>query len=119
MKLNALLSGLTFVLFCTVGFSQTAKTPARQKHQANQKPQVNQKYALQQQKNKPKVKAGKLTKQEAKKLKILQKNSVKNNYSAKTNHVVTKKQKAIIHQKQKVAKGRSVQKKEHNLKKKQ
>ena len=66
MKLKAILSGLTLVLFCSVGFAQTEKKPMPKK-QYTQKP-LTKDQAVQQQKIKQGVKSGELTKKESTKL---------------------------------------------------
>ena len=106
MKLKTLLLGLTFVLFCTVGFAQTAKKIVIAK-QTNQKQRITQG-----------VKSGTLTKKEATKLRAQQKEIAKTKQAAKADGVVTKKEKAVIHQKQKSANQNIVRKKNNDVKKK-
>ncbi len=101
MKLKAILSGLTLVLFCAVGFAQTAKKPI-QKKQANQKQRITQG-----------VKSGELSKKEAFRLKAQQKEIAVTKRAAKSDGVVTKKEKAVINQKQKEA-SRNIAHKKHN-----
>ena len=117
MKLKALLSGLTLVLFCTIGFAQTKKTAAQQKQVAHQH-QFIQKQAVQQQKIKQGVKSGKLTKHEATQLRTQQKDIAKTKYAAKADGVVTKKERTVIHQKQKAADRNIHHKKQNKIKKK-
>ncbi len=112
MKLNAILSGLTLVLFCTVGFSQTGKRPIPRKKKV-EKHQVIKQQVVPQQKIKKGVKSGALTKKEAAKLRAQQQNIAKTKHAAKADGVVTKKEKAVIHQKQKAAK-RNIAHKKHN-----
>lgn len=114
MKLKALLSGLTLVLFCTVGFSQK---PILKKQQA-QKHQINKNQAVQQQKIAQGVKSGELTKKEATKLRSQQKEIAKTKQIAKSDGVVTKKERAVIHQKQKAANRNINRKKQNEIKKK-
>ena len=107
MKLKALLSGLTLVLFCSVGFAQSAKKP------------INKKQAVQQQKIKQGVKSGELSRKEATKLRAQQKQVAKAKHAAKADGVVTKKEKAVINQKQQKAAGNIARKKHNEVKKKQ
>ena len=106
MKLKALLSGLTLVLFCTVGFAQTEKKP------------VAKKQAVQQQKIKQGVKSGEQNKKEATKLRAQQKSIAKTKQAAKADGVVTKKEKAVINQNQQKAAGNIARKKHNEVKKK-
>jgi len=104
MKLKALLSGLTLVLFCAVGFAQTAK------------PKVVKKQAVQKQRIKQGVKSGEITRQEATKLRTQQKEIRQTKQAAKADGVVTKKERAIINKKQRAASG-NIARKKHNEKK--
>lgn len=106
MKLKALLSGLTLILFCTVGFAQKTNRP------------VHKKQAIQKQKITQGVKSGELTKKEAVKLRSQQKNIAQTKKAAKADGVVTKKERAIINQKQKAASGNINRKKHNEIKKK-
>ncbi len=98
MKLGALLSGFLFVFFCATGLAQ--------------KP-GNKKQVVQQKKIVQGVKTGELTKKEAAQLRHQQKNIAHTRKVAKSDGVVTPKEKAIIHQKQKRA-DKNIAKKKHN-----
>jgi uncharacterized membrane protein len=106
MKLKAVLSGLTLVLFCSVGIAQSAKKP------------INKKQAVQKQKITQGVKSGELTKKEATKLRAQQKNIALTKKAAKSDGVVTKKEKAVINQKQKAANQNILRKKNNAIKRK-
>ena len=116
MKLKALLSGLTLVLFCSVGFAQKEKKPMPKK-QYTQKP-LTQKQSIQKQKIKQGAKSGELTKKEATKLRAEQKQIAKAKHAAKADGIVTKKEKAVINQKQKAANKNIAHKKHNEVKKK-
>lgn len=106
MKLKTLILGLSFVLFCSVGFAQTAKKRVNAK-QINQKNRITQG-----------VKSGELTKKEATKLRAQQKEIAKTKRAAKADGVVTKKERAIIHNKQVRASGNIARKKNNEIKRK-
>lgn len=101
MNLKTLLLGLSFVVFCTAGFSQTTKK------------KVNKRQAVQHQKISQGVKSGELTKKEAVQLRKQQRNIAQTKRAAKADGVVTRKEKAIINQKQNKA-AKNIAVKKHN-----
>lgn len=93
--------GLTMVVFCATGFSQTTKK------------QVNKRQVVQSKKINQGVKSGELTKKEAVQLKAQQRNINQTKKAAKADGVVTPKEKAIIKHKQNKA-AKNIAKKKHN-----
>ena len=95
MKLKAILSGLTLVLFCAVGFSQTPykRTP---KKQFVEKRQLNKE-----------VKPHQLSKKDAVRLKKQHQKIAQLKKAARYDGVVTKKEKKVIYNKQKAVHQRS------------
>lgn len=98
MKCRVILSGFLFVFLCATGFAQ--------------KP-VNKKQVVQEKRIVQGVKAGELTKKESLKLRQEQKSILKVKKVAKADVVVTPKEKAVIHQKQKKA-SKNIERKKHN-----
>lgn len=101
MNLKTILMGLTMVVFCATGFSQTTKK------------QVNKRQVVQGKKINQGVKSGELTKKEAVQLKAQQRNINQTKKAAKADGVVTPKEKAIIKHKQNKA-AKNIAKKKHN-----
>ena len=106
MKLKAILSGLTLVLFCTVGFAQAGVKKVHVK-------QINQKERIKQG-----IKSDQLTKKEATVLRTQQKDIALTKKAAKADGIVTKKERVIIQQKQKVASKNIAEKKNNQSVKK-
>ena len=106
MKLKTILTGLALTLICAIGFGQTAKKPI-QKKQAVQQKRISQG-----------VKSGELTKKEAVKLRAQQKEIARAKHAAKADGIVTKKERAVIHQKQNAANRNIVRKKNNEMKRK-
>ena len=101
MKLRVILSGVLFVFLCATGFAQQP---------------VNNKQAVQKKKIVQGVKTGELTKKESSQLRRQQKSIIHAKKVAKADGVVTPKEKAVIHQKQKKANKNIAEKKRNDIK---